>query len=188
MNNHLRFYDRDANVSRAVELLLLLPFEMQSIIADGISSIAEQEFRAHKLMRELKNLGSEKVLALYKSKQRKRDYDQNPAVHKAVNYLLVLSDENRVWIAQRIIGLIGCLHDYLSSCRSFSVLPQRETVDSLTGIYVECGPDEVKAYLKTIEAEFVSQGARPKPRLPNEHLEEFIRNDRIGLRLRNDKA
>lgn len=185
MNKH-RFYDRDVNVSRAVQLLLLLPFEMQTIIADGISSIAEQEFRANKLMREIKTLGTEKVLALYKSKQRKRDYDKNPAVHKAINYLLVLSDENRAWIALRIIGLIGCLQDYLRTCRTYAELPHREAVDSLTSIYVECGPDQVKVYLKTIEAEFKTYGTRKRALLPGEHLEEFIRNDRIGLRLRND--
>jgi len=85
--NKYRFYDQEPSVSQAVELLLVLPQEMQSIIADGISLIAEQEFRANELMKELKSLGTEKVLAVYKSKQKKRAYDKNHAVHRAINYL-----------------------------------------------------------------------------------------------------
>lgn len=185
--NKNRFYDRDASVSKAVQLLLLLPFEMQSIIAEGVAWLAEQEFRANELIRELKSLGTEKVLALYKSKQRKRDYDKNPAVHKAINYLLVLSEENRIWIAQHLIGLIGCLQDYLKACRIHAATPSREAVDSLTSVYIDSGPAKVKAYLKTLEAEFPALAAK-RPVLPPEHLEEYIRNDRIGLRLRNDPA
>jgi hypothetical protein len=48
--NKYRFYDQEPSVSQAVELLLVLPNELQSIIADGISMIAEQEFRANGFM------------------------------------------------------------------------------------------------------------------------------------------
>jgi hypothetical protein len=184
--NKYRFYDQDTNVSQAVELLLVLPQDMQSIIADGISLIAEQEFRANELMNELKSLGTEKVLAVYKSKQKKRAYDKNQAVHRAINYLMVLSENNRLWISKRIVGLMAYLQDYLKTCRLYSVQPTQQSVDQLTTVYVKFGPDEVKSYLKAVEAEFISQG-RQKATTQG-HMVEVIMDEGIGLRIRSDQS
>jgi hypothetical protein len=181
-----RFYDQESSVSQAVELLLVLPNDMQSIIADGISLIAEQEFRANELMNELKSLGTEKVLAVYKSKQRKRAYDKNQAVHRAINYLMVLSENNRLWISKRIVGLMAHLQDYLKTCRLYSAQPTQQSVDQLTTVYVKFGPDEVKSYLKAVEAEFISQGRQKTPTQGS--MVEVIMDEGIGLRIRGDQT
>ncbi len=187
--NKYRFYDRDVNVSRAVELLLVLPFDLQSIIADGIAFIAEQEFRANELLRELKSLGTEKVLAVYKSKQRKRDYDKNPAMHKAINYLMVLSDDNRLWMAKKIVGLVAHLKEYLQTCRLYSMSPTQQGVGSLTRAYTHQGAEEVKLYLKAVEAEFIRQGLRKIHAVSAAApLDEIILEQDIGLRIKIERS
>lgn len=189
--NNARFYDRDANVSRAVKLLMLLPFELQSIIADGIALMAEQEFRANELLRELKSLGTDKVLAIYKSKQRKRDYDKNPAMHKAMNYLMVLSDENRIWLSHKIVGLVAHLKEYLQTCRVYSALPTRQAVGTLTNTYTQQGAEEVRRYLKAVEADFIRQGLRKATPIQAvsvmELPDEIILEHDIGLRIRTER-
>jgi hypothetical protein len=132
-------------------------------------------------------LGTEKVLAIYKSKQKKRIYDKNAAVHKAINYLMVLSENNRLWISKRIVGLMAYLQDYLKTCRLYSAPPTQQSVDALTNVYVKFGPEEVKSYLKAVEAEFINQGRQKNPTAVQGAMVEVIMDEGIGLRIRRDQ-
>ncbi len=178
-----RFYDQEPSVSRAVELLLIFPDDIQTLIASGISSMAEQAFQVNDLLRELKSLGTETVLAFYKSKQRKRNYDQNPVVHKALNDLMVLSPENRTFLSRKVLGLMTHLHDYLSICKQYAVEASLTIMQEAIQLYVQHGSAEVTRHLRHVEAVVVNKNRRRL--MPA----QVIMDADVGLRLRqNDEA
>jgi hypothetical protein len=152
-----RFYDQDPSVSQAIELLLIFPEEMQAVIADGLSTIAEQEFRANEMINDFKSMGSDKVLALYKSKQKKRKYDKNPTVHRAMNYMMILSPENRVIISKKILEMITFLQGYLITCKNLTTAPSLNGVERIRDVYVQFGPDDVRHFLAAMQEEFMNK-------------------------------
>jgi len=77
------------------------------------------------------------------------------------------------------------LQDYLKTCRLYSAPPTQQSVDALTTVYVKFGPDEVKSYLKAVEAEFISQGRQKS--VSQGHMVEVIMDEGIGLRIRRDQ-
>lgn len=185
-----RFYDLDVNVAQAVQLLMLFPDEIQSIIADGLSYIAEREFKANEILKELKSLGRDKVLAIYNSQKKRRDYDKNPSVHRAMNYLMILSDENRRFIAQQIIGLMGYLQNYLKACRKYESSASLDTMESITGVYLELGVQEVQQLIRAIESEFKRRldgdtGPSILPLRTQLPSNEGIQDETAGLRVRH---
>jgi hypothetical protein len=190
MPKQQRFYDLDISMSQAVALLLLFPDEMQAVIADGLSYIAEKEFRANDIIRELKSLGRDKVLAIFNSKRKRREYDQNAAVHRALNYLLVLSEENRQLISRKILSLMGYLQEYLHTCRTYDNVPSLETFESITAAYIQLGAMEAKKLLTSLESEFrhhLMQVSQPTAMAAGDggyFVTEAIQVEGSGLRLR----
>lgn len=182
-----RFYDQDPLLSQAVGLLLVLPGEVQTLTADSISRIAEAEYRTNELIQDAKTLGSDKILALYKSKQKKRDYDQNPAIHRALTYLMLLSNENRRLIAHRIVGLISHLQEYLKSCRMFSILPTFEQMQDVSNAYLKLGPEAATQKIQTFEKDSYRNAQRTK-RQPSgiPAKAETILEKHLGMHIRSD--
>lgn len=158
-----RWYDHDTHVATAVDLVMKFPPEIQSIIFKGIYMLAEKEFRANELMNEFKTLGTEKVLAMYKSKEKKRIYDQDPNTHKAMNYLYLLSEQNRKLMAHHILSLMGVMQDYLKVCQNAKQAPKSGEVASLTDSYVDSGIQAAKSMLAELENIYLSTAASPKP-------------------------
>ena len=161
--NNKRFYDQDPLVSQAINLLMLLPGEIQTLVAECTAKIAESEYRANELMHNMKSLGSDKILGLYKSKQKKREYDQNLLIHQALNYLMLLSEENRRRIASRIVGLIAHIKDYLQFCRSCSMAPNLEHIREIRSTYLKFGPEEASRKIKHMEEQTFRMGRRSRP-------------------------
>ena len=183
-----RFYDQDVNVSNAVEMFLLFPETLQEIIAEGLAQIAEIEYQANEALKDIRSLGTERVLALYKSKQKKRKYDQNPTVHKAMNYLMVISPENRHFLANRIIELMGYIQDYLKTCQMYTTSPEADKVQVLTDLYVQLGSDECRKFLTSVQTEF-KRKLDGKPLLEDDVKEapaigEAIQDQGLGMRIR----
>ncbi len=195
-----RFYDQDPAISRAVEVLMLLPEEMQSIIADGMSLIAEEEFKANELLNDFRSIGTDKVLAIYKSKQKKRKYDKNPSTHRAMNYMMVLSPENRLLISKKIVELMGYVQDYLKACQANHVDADNLVVGNLTDVYVKFGSDETRQFLRAVQQEFKRKlesepVVPPKPKdddkqsngfVKQVNLQEAIRDEGLGMRIKGD--
>lgn len=149
-----RFYEGNPTVKLAVDSLFLFPDEIQRIIAKGFSTIAERDCNALELLKEFRMLGSDRVLALYKSKRKQRKYDNNPTVHGAMNYLLVMNEKSRVFLATKVIELVGFMQDYLKICKSHSYSPQIQTVEKISDVYIEHGPDAAHAFIVRLDEEF----------------------------------
>ncbi len=160
--HHKRWYDQDNRVSTAVHMIMKFPPEMQSIICRGIYLLAEKEFRANELITEFKTLGTEKVLAMYKSKEKKRTYDANPNVHKAMNYLYLLSEQNRNLMATHILSLMSVMQEYLQICQNARQAPKAGEVEELTDSYVANGIQAAKSMLAELEKVYVQVAVAPQ--------------------------
>ena len=134
---YVRWYDRQQTLSKSVKLLEAFPIAYQEILGEAIISLASKHGNAHELMVNLRVLGPEKVLNLFKAKSKSRSYDRNETVHKAMNYLYVLPDEGRVFIATQVIEVIEHLYEYFSICRETGQAPDKAVVQSLSQAYIQ---------------------------------------------------
>jgi hypothetical protein len=190
--SHKRFYESDPTVKQAVDVMLLFPAEIQEVIGQGFSQIAERDFKADELMNNYRSMGADKVLALYKSKKKQRAYDKNPAVHQAVNYLMLMTPENRRFLAIQVVELMGFMQEYLKACRQYQQPAQAQVAKGITETYVKKGPAEAQAFLKALVSEFqkrlsgeetlqaVSKGEK------DSSLVEAISSETQGMKIKGD--
>ncbi|HEY9685410.1 MAG TPA: hypothetical protein V6C52_00395 [Coleofasciculaceae cyanobacterium] len=158
---HQRFYEQEPVVAQAVGLMFLFPEPMQEIIALGLSQIASQECQAHEVMNNVKSLGSEHVLSLYKSKRKRRNYDQNQIIHQAINHLFVLSPENRVFVSHKVIELVGFIQEFLKATNTLPSNANLRTMNQMMEIYVGFGPDESRQFLDALQDQFLRSLGTP---------------------------
>lgn len=152
-----RWYDQSMLTSRAVDLLETFPPAIQSIVARGISMLADKEFRVNEMMKSYRSLGRDKVLSLYKSKRRLRSMDEDASVHKALNHLSILSQEGQEFMAARILELMSLIAQYLKACKSYSQDPNEDEIMAMTQTYVAEGSKEALAFLVTLENTFLKK-------------------------------
>jgi hypothetical protein len=157
-----RWHDNRGELSEAFELLDSIPKEALPLIADAIIARAEKEFRASDLLRSLSSLGSEKVLALYKSKNRMRSYDKDPDLHRIVNNFFVLPDENQMELASQFLGFTDMVIDYLAVCDSFGLEPKEKELESLQRRFVDEGLTSARQYLAEIHGKYHEEIGEPE--------------------------
>ncbi|MBX2861335.1 MAG: hypothetical protein KTR14_08870 [Vampirovibrio sp.] len=157
MDKNKRFYDRNPDLSSAVETLMCFPPEFQSVLAEGIALVAEKECKANELLQQFKSLGTQKVLALYKSKNKARSYDDNPNVHKVMNYLMVLSEENRQFMAKNILGLFSHVQEYLQTCKTYEQESSLEGVQNVSNTYANQGDKATRQLLSGMKQDFIQK-------------------------------
>ncbi len=175
-----RWYDQQADLSRCVMLLAAFPPEVQSIIADGMNDLAEREFEVSTLLKSLKSLGPEIVLGIYKSKNKRRQLDQAPHMHKALNCLYMLSAENRQLLAQLTLELVNYIYRYFEACKQYREQSRPEHLVALTRHYVRNGGPEAEQFLADLRKEF-SAGLRGRSSPPNG---PGLRDHESGMRLK----
>jgi hypothetical protein len=162
-----RWYDEVSEAAQLVGLLQKFPPAFQTIFAEGMLLMAEQRFGANELMRSIKSLGREKVLALYKSKNKLRVLDQNQSVFNALNQMMVLSTEQCVELARTFVDLLLEVIVYIKLCKNAQQSPSHEVVSHMTDILVARGSYAVAQYVKQLEAEGVvtvyNVGSPPPP-------------------------
>lgn len=170
-----RFYDREPVVSQAVELIFAFPEPIQEIVALGLSQIANQEFRANELMNNVKSMGSENVLAMFKSKRRRRAYDNNQITHQAMNHLFILPNDKRIFVSEKVVELVRFVEELIRITNRNSATVDLEAVRRIVEAYVQFGPEESRRFLEAVRAQFLrSLGAD----------EVVVSEDEAGLRLR----
>jgi hypothetical protein len=179
--SYQRWYDKHKTVSKSVKLLETFPEEIQVIISEGIVRLATRECQAGELMDNLRSLGPEKVLGIFKSKNKRRSYDNNSSVHQAMNYLYIMTDENRLLIAGQVIEIVNFIYDYLKECKEFKMSAQLEDVSSITQSYIESGSDEARRMLAGIRQRFTSNVSQ---RVVGN--DEFLSEDKKGMKIREE--
>lgn len=149
-----RWYEKNPQLNQCVKLLESFPMEIQTIIADGIVALSVRECNADEVYNQLKSLGTEKVMALYKSHKKQRSYDKNPSMHKAMNYIYVLSEENQHFIAEQTLDLITNIYEYFKSCKSFKHDPTPAEIGSVAKTFIENGSEDAKRFVEQLGERF----------------------------------
>lgn len=151
MNHDNRWYDHEPKTATAINMLLLFPKEVQRVLGNGVCSLAEGEFEVNSLLENLRSLGSEKVLALYKSKEKRRKYDQLPGMHASVNYLYLMPPQNRGLLVDKVRELTNNVAQYLQMCKTTTHEAAVREIDELTKTYVKNGMQSAQNLIRRIE-------------------------------------
>jgi hypothetical protein len=159
---HVRFYEKNPTVKEAVTSLFGFSGDIRTILAKGMCSIAESDFNAHSRMNDLKSLGKEKVLALYKSRAKRRDYDLDPYLSRAMNYLMILEPSDQFFLAVKVNDMIRVVREFMDLCHTYSQKIQLAIVERLTGTYVQGGLHEAQDLLSVIHGKFHKYFSGPK--------------------------
>lgn len=156
-DGYKRWYDRQPRLSQSVRVMMLLPDEIKSIVSNGMIHLANMEYQVSEKMHTFRTLGTDKVMGLHMSKNRRREYDQNDLMHKMMNYLYILSESNQDAMANHVLTLMSHIQDYLQSCKVFKAEADMETVAEITTTYVEKGSGDVRQFLEHIKQKLHEQ-------------------------------
>ena len=182
---HKRWYDRQPRLAQGVRMLFLFPSEVKSIVSEATVLIANREFQDTEELQSFRTLGTDKILGLHKSKNKRREYDQNELLHKAMNYLYILSNENQDFMAEHILKMVQYIQDYLSACKAFQTEPSVEEVAQVTAAYVEGGAPEAEALLAKLREEFYQKMLNRTDTLPPvDFLTDIMQDDLMGMKIR----
>jgi hypothetical protein len=174
-----RWYDAYPDLQKSLVIMASFPPEILDIVAQGIVEIAERDCWAHQAINAVKSLGKEKVLALHKSKARRRFYDHNPQLHKAMNYIFVLSEGKRQYVCQKMKALIEYVFDYLKTCDEFKALPNADNIGELANTFVRKGSPATATFLEGVRKTFEGNHTT----LPEKTLATSLRVDSSEIRI-----
>jgi len=186
-----RFYEEDRIVNQAIDMMLVFPDDLQSVIAQGVSRITDKEFLTSRLNKHVQSLGADVVLALYKSKQKQRGYDTNQYFHQMLNDLLVLSPENRHFVCEKVMELMGFITEYLQTCKVYAINPERETVDAITSTYVKLDKMACAQFIRALKKEFMDRLDSKAPvaqvhEKRDKSVREAVKDEGQGMKIRGD--
>ena len=148
-----RFYDNEQEVSTALEIISMFPGYIQDIVSRGLTLISVQDF---KLEAKLRNIGFENVLALYKSKLKRRKADHSVCHHDAVNHLRLLDLRERHVVASRIIEMAGCIDFYLTECEMVEIQKQQNDVTDIRDTYIKLGPEIATEFVNRLRFDIIN--------------------------------
>jgi len=155
---YVRWHDRQPQLAQAVRALCLMPDEVCTIISESVILLMHRDFREVLLDKQFRTLGHEKILGLHKSKNRRREYDVNDTLHKAMNTLYLLSHESQDYVAREVMTMVEYIQRYLATCYEFQQNASAEDVARITKSYVEEGSEEVEFFLQNLREMFYLQG------------------------------
>lgn len=147
-----RWYDKNPQASKAIRCLLALPVLFQDLVCQTLLSLAAQ--LPHSTLDPLKSVGTENVLALYKARQKRRDYDQRELTHDTLSQLSVLPETKRNAMMVHINQLTDAFREYLTLCKQYQTKPNLVDVRKLLNQYQASGPEGCTSILATIHEEW----------------------------------
>ncbi len=165
-----RWHDRQRDLSTMVKLLQELPEELRHIVIDAIDGRVESKWETREL---LKSLGTEKILAFHKSKNKKRSYDKDPRLHKTVNHFFLLPEAARNELARESLLFTREVIRYISNCQNNHRTPNSNELKEMIHIFITRGYDFVHHYILSKYPEF-------------QFSEEVLENEE-GMRVRSEK-
>jgi len=186
-----RFYEKDLLVKTAVNGLLATPTIAQPLLGQAINDMAERDHNANQLLKNLKSLGPDITLSLYKASRKQRTIDQPPSVHRVVSYLLVMESPARTELCGRMIELLTLLHAPLSWIRLYTKPEQMEALAGIVACFTLEGAEKARHMLDGLSHIF---NLSPTPEMPPKKAKttpylggrEDLQNAREGLLIRGD--
>lgn len=149
-----RWHDNRGELSLAVELLESIPPAILPYIAAGLTERADKEFNASEILSGLKSIGKERILGLHQSHKKRRNYDQSPELHRIVNTLLVLPEDEQEAVAAQFVDFTSLMVDYMATCDAVGAAPKEEELQTMRQHYVQDGTQGVQTYLNKIHQQY----------------------------------
>lgn len=146
-----RWYDRNTELSQAVRVIMIFPDEIKDILCTGLMFLANKEFDVQEQLSNFRSVGSDKIMGLHKSKNRRREYDENATMHKMMNYLYILGHGNQDYMAQKVLELVGYIQEYLNAVKVFHGEMSLEEVAEITSTFVKGGGEKADELLTSIK-------------------------------------
>lgn len=179
-----RWYDRNAQLSQAVRVVMIFPDEIKDIICIGLMFLANKEFQIQEQLSNFRSVGSDKIMGLHKSKNRRREYDDNATMHKMMNYLYILQHENQDFMAEKTLDLVNYIQEYLSAVQVFQANMSLEEVADITNAYVKEGGEEAQQLLTSIKQklhqELLASGKIDENTKAADFIEDVMDGSRIS--------
>jgi hypothetical protein len=147
-----RWYDREPQASKAIRCLLAFPVVFQDVVCQTLLNLAAQ--LPQNTLDPLKSVGTENILALYKAKQKRRDYDQRELTHDTLSQLGVLPETKRNTMMRHINQLTEAFRGYLKLCKQYQAKPNLVDVRKLLNQYQMTGPEGCTSVLQNIHDEW----------------------------------
>jgi hypothetical protein len=161
-----RWYDQPQYkaLNASLEFLKKLPEGVIEILGSGFCQIIHTEIKVSPC--EAKQLGSEKTLALYKQKNKTRDYDQSPKLHEAMSQLTLMEEPQRLVITKSISKLCDGTLQYFTLCSQFQQLPDNDDIKHLVHQTLERGDEGLSKVLLDYERLFEHKRASSSSQKP----------------------
>ncbi len=150
-----RWYDREPQAARAIRYLLAFPVVFQDVVCQTLLSIAAQ--LPSDALEPLKSLGTENILALYKAKQKRRDYDQRALTHDTFSQLGSLPNAKRLTMTRHIHHLTDAFRGYLKLCKHYQARPNLIEVRKLLSQYQTSGTPACESLLQEFKDQWEHQ-------------------------------
>jgi hypothetical protein len=103
---YLRWYEHVPVLHKAFNALEALPILCASGIAQGALAYVKPPVRHDDEQPQPKNLDSDKLQGLLKSKKKRRWYDQDPLLHQVVNQIYLMTPQQQTEIGLRLVFCI----------------------------------------------------------------------------------
>ncbi len=146
-----RWHDRGGYLERVIAVLDAMPPELLYWVVEGINGLAEKNWKVDDL---LKSVGTEKILALYKSRNKRRHYDGDPRLYKTINYFFLLPDSQQEELAHKSLQFVKIMAEFLANCNEHMMQPKRDELQRLVDLFILSGPEEVQNQIRRKHPEF----------------------------------
>ncbi|WP_303673482.1 hypothetical protein [Vampirovibrio chlorellavorus] len=112
-----RWYEAEEEVALSVEMIVGFPASHKTLMGSILSRLADKHCQASHLLQNPRTLPPEKVLSLFKAKNKARSYDKIESVHHAMNCLFVLPEAERSRVATEVITVVDHIMEYFAICQ-----------------------------------------------------------------------
>ncbi|MEB3206310.1 MAG: hypothetical protein VKK59_03045 [Vampirovibrionales bacterium] len=149
-----RWYDDCSFTKPTIDMMMLFPKEVVSIISEGMVNFAICKFNIESRLKDSRRLGSKIVLALFQSLKKRRQSDECAHLHRIINYLMVLDNVSRRMMVSHLLELAQHVRYYTETCQEYHQAVKLDDVDTITKTYVKSGNEAAKAVLHDIRQDF----------------------------------
>jgi hypothetical protein len=146
-----RWYDTRPTIKQAVGLMPKFPHAFQTIMAEGIITIADKQYRAEQRLNELKTLGNKLIMALYKANQKQRKMDHTAELFQLNRYLMILPADKSDALSVDMLKLMTLIGRYIRFTNSFKQQPETGIVGEITNVFTYRGEIYARQILDDLE-------------------------------------
>jgi len=142
-----RWYDQKPSVSGLVRMVHVSPPEVHGTMGRSMTAIVKRDCKAIVVSGAVRSLGSAKVMALYKSKNRLRSLDHNNDLFRAMNELYILPEPQQNHIVTCSLELIDNIFSYLQICQEDSRQYSPTEIENIAHQYIRFGQSHCQNYV-----------------------------------------